>query len=106
MPSAASTAPFPLSARRYGYDKHIVKQVVECTKGREECLKVCNAGLAYMYSKFECASPRPAPPRRAGTQHRPGAALALGIRGIRGGGWRPAAQSQARAPRRGRSTCG
>ena len=38
---------------RYGYPKHVIKNVELCCKSPEDCVKVCEDGLNFLHNAFE-----------------------------------------------------
>lgn len=42
---------------RFGYAKHVVRNVELCCESESQCVKICNAGLNYLHSKFEFVRP-------------------------------------------------
>ncbi|CUG90501.1 tyrosine phosphatase, putative [Bodo saltans] len=46
---------------RFGYAKHVVKNVELCCASEAQCITICKAGLEYLHSKFEFSRPEGQP---------------------------------------------
>lgn len=58
---AASEAAAKEKNWRFGYAKHVVKNVELCCASEQQCVAICKAGLDYLHTKFEFVRPEGLP---------------------------------------------